>query len=444
MFLFLDKVTDFHSQFMELSKNNPVVAGAVSLWGLGVLTYLVRDIPNRIKNFIFKQLTTSLTVNNCDYIYYDLLAWISQNKMHSFVRSLSFSRKDKGNSWSRTDEMLAMGYGRQWFIHAGKLMCMDRSLREANNTVETKEEIVLTVFSRKHTVFKTLFDVILCDKKADPSLKVYSWKGDTGWVLLSKQFPRVLDTVALPKKQMKAICNHIDAFLTDKEWYKTAGIPWRTGLLLSGPPGTGKTSLIKALCSHYKKSLYLIDMINMNDMSLRSAMASVPEGEIVAIEDIDAAGITTRPSEGDVKTKGLIAFSGGPKAEKVEDLLCGVTLSGALNAIDGPASGEGRILIATSNFPDRLDVALVRPGRFDFKTELGFMTTESLCNYISRLYPEYKDLDGWEIRENIPACNVQSLVFQHRQNPEAILEQIAFRKSQSSFDVMNEVKQKYG
>ena len=48
-----------------------------------------------------------------------------------------------------------------------------------------------------------------------------------------------------------------------------------------------------------------------------------------------------------------------------------VTFSGLLNAIDGATSTEGRVIFMTTNYPERLDPALIRPGRVDFKQRIG-------------------------------------------------------------------------
>ena len=156
--------------------------------------------------------------------------------------------------------------------------------------------------------------------------------------------------------------------------------------MLSGPPGTGKTSLVKALCSYYNKDLYIVNLINMNDNILRDALSSVPEGAIVVIEDIDAGGI------GITREVGTIAAGPG------ETEFMGTTLSGVLNAIDGVASGEGRILIATTNHIENLDQALIREGRFDLKASIGYMTDETYREYLGRFYDV--DFSGYSVKRN--------------------------------------------
>ena len=64
----------------------------------------------------------------------------------------------------------------------------------------------------------------------------------------------------------------------------------------------------------------------------------------------------------------------------------GISLSGLLNAIDGVASHEGRVLVMTTNFPERLDGALIRPGRIDIKVNFTMATRSQICELFTRMY----------------------------------------------------------
>src|SRR5262249_56964143 len=92
----------------------------------------------------------------------------------------------------------------------------------------------------------------------------------------------------------------------------------------------------------------------MSDDGLRSLVDGLPVGTCLLIEDVDCA-------------------FGAKRSAKDET---GVTLSGLLNALDGVSSREGRILFLTTNHPEKLDPALVRPGRVDRKVELGYATPD--------------------------------------------------------------------
>lgn len=404
----LESLNLLYVSFLAFSKANPVVAGLIGLWGLTILTLIFRTIPYKIFNFIWGQTTTTLSLNSRDDIYYAFLEWVTENKMHSFVRTLNFNNK----RWGYGIPIISIGYGTTFFFFDRRLFLVKRSKIEANATSDVKEEIHIILFGRNHNIFYKLFDLIVDSQNKDNFTKIYTWNfKDKNWKLLLYQYKRKLDTVILPFKTKNSIIKHIENFFNDKDWYLNNGIPYRTGILLSGPPGTGKTSLIKALCSEYDKDLYLLSLNFVTDESLRDAISQVPNTAILAIEDIDVAGIENRKKD---------------KIDKPEDLNI-LTLSGVLNAIDGAASSEDRILVATANSPENLDKALLREGRFDIKEELGYLTDETMRRYLNRFYDF--DFSNWSVKEKIAPCLVQKLVFDNRYDPLPVLEKIAYEHS---------------
>lgn len=96
-----------------------------------------------------------------------------------------------------------------------------------------------------------------------------------------------------------------------------------------------------------------------------------PQQTIILLEDIDAAFVSREETE-----EQKAAFRG----------LNRVTLSGLLNALDGVASAEGRIVFMTTNYLDRLDPALIRPGRVDMKEYIGHCTRHQLDQMYRRFY----------------------------------------------------------
>ena len=399
--MILTHINELFNRFNELTKTNPVIAGAASLYGLAVITYALKDIPSSIWFRVKREITTTLTINSSDCIYYDFLKWVSLNKNHSFVRNFNYTNLSR-YGWG--DSTVSIGYGRIYFKLLGYFFTMDRAKIEANNTADKKEVITLTLLGRNKKVLEELFTIIKTSVKEESCYtKLYNYK-DLQWHEFAKCYKRNLDTVIVEKDIKNNLLKTIDSFISDKDWYLTKGVPWRLGVLLSGPPGTGKTSLVKALCSHYNKDLYVVNLMNMSDEILRKALASVPEGAIVVIEDIDAGGIgVTR------------------EVDKDATAMMGVTLSGVLNAIDGVASGEGRILVATTNHMESLDAALIRDGRFDLKVRIDYMTDETYREYLNRFYS--MDFSGYSVKSELAPCTLQKLVFENRNNPEIVLAQ---------------------
>ncbi|TLD11878.1 hypothetical protein PspLS_11323 [Pyricularia sp. CBS 133598] len=189
------------------------------------------------------------------------------------------------------------------------------------------------------------------------------------------------------------IVNYLDP--QTRDFYHQRGIPYRRGYLLHGPPGTGKTSLSLALASMFKLELYLLHVPSLaNDGELESMFDELPPRCIILLEDIDAVGIPRR-NELATRMAGLDDKDDDDEdADEDEESGTGrtrSTLSGLLNVLDGVASQEGRIVFMTSNLADKLDPALVRPGRIDRKIYLGNINQESARLMFLRMYAESED-----------------------------------------------------
>jgi chaperone BCS1 len=159
-------------------------------------------------------------------------------------------------------------------------------------------------------------------------------------------------------------------FLESKDFYYEKGIPWRRGYLFYGIPGSGKTSLAIWLSTCLHKSLYCISSRDCSCGNFEDALAGLPTGAIVLIEDADClfqSGIGSRENSRD--TAGELHL--GAKEDYDEDNK--MTLSDFLNAVDGVSSHkDGRILIMTTNHVESIDAAILRPGRIDKKIEFTY------------------------------------------------------------------------
>ena len=117
----------------------------------------------------------------------------------------------------------------------------------------------------------------------------------------------------------------------------------------------------------------------MSDDTLLDLLSSVKKNSIVLFEDIDAA---TRSRE---QIEELTKKSNGPEQDIPHT---GVTLSGLLNAIDGIGATEGYILVMTTNYAEKLDDALIRPGRIDYKIPFTWATSDQIQRMFVRFYPD--------------------------------------------------------
>ena len=211
-------------------------------------------------------------------------------------------------------------------------------------------------------------------------------------------------------RDMESIIKKIDFFLNNKQWYIDKGIPYNLGIMLYGEPGCGKTRFIKQMANRTKR--HIID-IKMSDLTtpqdLYSIMCKEEIGEkyiiptnkrLLVFEDIDAMGkcVKSRDKEREkdkdsekdtiteiegtnINSNSVMMMNSLMKAPETEN-----TLSNLLNIFDGINESSGRIIILTTNKPEMLDPALIRPGRIDLKISFGKCNLYDIKNLINKFW----------------------------------------------------------
>ncbi len=151
------------------------------------------------------------------------------------------------------------------------------------------------------------------------------------------------DTLIMPAALKQQIRDDLTGFFAARETYARYGVPWKRGVVLIGPPGNGKTHAVKAL----------VNMLGRPCLYVKS---------------IDA---DRSHEHGNIRKVFERARSTAPCVLVLEDLDTLVTAenrSVILNELDGFAGNDGILTLATTNYPERLDPAILdRPSRFDRK-----------------------------------------------------------------------------
>ncbi|KAK7309313.1 hypothetical protein RJT34_05934 [Clitoria ternatea] len=265
----------------------------------------------------------------------------------------------------------------------------------------------------------TTYEALKADQR---TLKIHSLSSGH-WQKSELTHPASFDTLALDPDQKKTIIDDLDRFLRRKELYKKVGKPWKRGYLLYGPPGTGKSSLIAAMANHLKFDVYDLELTSVySNSELMRALRETSNRSIIVVEDIDCnREVLTRST-----TK---SFSDSDEDRKTIKIPGRFTLSGLLNHMDGlwSSGGEERIIIFTTNHRERIDPALLRPGRMDMHIHLSFLKGKAFrvlaSNYLGiegdhRLFEEIEGL--LEKTEVTPAVVAEHLM--RYEDPEVALE----------------------
>ncbi|CAM0953457.1 unnamed protein product [Alopecurus aequalis] len=236
-------------------------------------------------------------------------------------------------------------------------------------------------FHKKHKekALKEYLPFIVATAKAikdgERSLNIYMNEYSDEWNPMELQHPSTFGTLAMEQKQKQSIIDDLDRFVKRKDYYRRIGKAWKRGYLLYGPPGTGKSSLIAAIANHLRFDIYDLELTGVDSNSdLRRLLVGMTNRSILVVEDIDCT-IELKQREEQDEDKDH-AKSNSTEKKKAEDK---VTLSGLLNFVDGlwSTSGEERIIIFTTNYKERLDPALLRPGRMDMHIHMGYCTPEA-------------------------------------------------------------------
>jgi mitochondrial chaperone BCS1 len=196
-------------------------------------------------------------------------------------------------------------------------------------------------------------------------LTIFSGDLFQNWNVLARRNVRPLESVILDRGVKEATYNDVNHFLSSEAWYKSMAIPFHRGYLFYGPPGSGKSSLAIALASEFRLDTYLLNLNNLNDGRLMSLLSAMPSHSILLLEDIDSVFMK-------------------------REALAQVTFSGFLNALDGIHSKDGLIVFMSTNYIERLDPALLRPGRIDCKVYLGMASQYQISEMFLRFYPGHE------------------------------------------------------
>lgn len=224
-----------------------------------------------------------------------------------------------------------------------------------------------------------------------PKLRIGSRWG--GWNNRDDLPPRKLESVVLVAGVSEDLVADVEAFLSHEQVYARMGAPWHRGYLLKGPPGTGKTSLARAIADHFRLDVYYLPLSDVeSDSSLLSMIAGISARSMLLLEDID---IVTA-------------------ARDRTDEPAGITMTGLLNALDGVMTPHGLITVMTSNHAEVLDDALLRKGRIDKQVHVGPLAAADVSRLVRVLtgLTIDVDLDG----QLVAPVDVVEIVKRHLDN----------------------------
>lgn len=405
--------------FQQVIQGNPYFAAGGGLMLLGTGLAVARQGVMRISGLLYRQLLVDLEIPSKDKSYLWFLEWMSQYKNRS-SRHLSvetnFVQHDNGSV--STKFSLVPGPGNHLIKYKGAYMLIkrERSGKLIDMTSGTPfETVTLTTLYRDRNLFADLLSEAktMALKANEGKTVIYTSWGPEWRPFGQPKMKRMIGSVILDKGIRENIIKDVKSFLKSGRWYFDRGIPYRRGYLLYGPPGSGKTSFIQALAGELDYNICILNLseANLTDDRLNHLMNHIPQRSLLLLEDIDAA------------------FNKRDQTDE-KGFKSGVTFSGLLNALDGVASSEETITFMTTNHPEKLDPAILRPGRVDYRVLIGNATPYQMKQMFLRFY-EGEEARADEFVEKaeqlgvpVSTAQLQGLFVYNKDDPEGALKMV--------------------
>jgi mitochondrial chaperone BCS1 len=377
-----------------LTGRNEFASGGLLLMIIGAVSVWLRAVPERVWHWIVFQTTMMITVKDDDAAFLWVKEWFLEQKFLKRIRHLDLDT-------TLCNERIAMipAPGKHWFWFGGRPfeVWFSRTENTRERTGRRLESLTFRTLGRNRASLEDFVaDVVRCHIKRQ-GVQSYLYTYNDGWDCMDGYSPRVLDSVVLEPGEKEHLLQDIAQFRGSQQRYQRLGVPYHRGYLFYGPPGTGKTSLVSALAAHFGLSIYALNLADFSDRSLMSAVNQVPRNSVLLFEDIDSMrGSQSRAASdfGEVQTATETVST-----KQSVTVPNGITLSGLLNVLDGFHAPNGVLFVMTTNHVEKLDPALLRPGRIDYKLYLGKASGHQKVELYRRFFPDSSEVEALEFVE---------------------------------------------
>ena len=317
-------------------------------------------------------------ITSDDNSYEWLENWVAQHRDLRKTKNLTVSTRHEERALSDEGStiMFVPGFGEHFFRYKGSYCWLSRDReklqhgggggRSGGSASLYYQTMTLRMFRGSKTLMSELLHEARhqWEHRFNDRTKVYV--GSDYWELVSARKIRTADSLVFADGIFDRLLDDMRRFMATRDWYEQRGIPYRRGYLLYGEPGNGKSSLVSTLAAAMGKDVAVLSLSDgsMNDSALQRMLRDIPRNAILCLEDIDAA------------------FAG--RENQADNRL---TFTGLLNALDGLASREDRVIFMTTNRKEMLAGALVRPGRADVHMYIGNANESQAKLFYLRFFP---------------------------------------------------------
>ena len=378
---FHDLVRSLHHTLL----NNQLAQGGLLLGLLGTLAAAARHWPQRLWNTLLSRLTFTLEIDGQDPAFAWLSVWLSTQAASRRMRHMGvvtrFNERMGGlnltlgtdNDGDEINVRLIPLSGASLLRFRGHWLLVqpsrEKNQGESGRMLGYTHTLSLRMLSASRELISPLLQTAYeATAGAAPGQTEIYTADYQSWQMSDRRSSRAASSLIYDGALLETLLSDVRRFQADRDWYAQMGIPYRRGYLLHGPPGNGKSSLAASVAGELGLNICVLNLATpeLSDERLQALLSNLPRRALLLLEDIDAV------------------FHGRERRSDMVKL----SFAGLLNALDGVAAGEGRISILTTNHPQHLDPALIRPGRTDLHLHLGNATRAQIAGMLARFFPE--------------------------------------------------------
>lgn len=432
----LPTFSELYLQILHILKTNQFAQGGMLISFLVALPRYILPWFHKLWQRIRRLIIYTVTIEQADDLYMYMEMWLQNNHEKKYRNVEAALKMDTNREHSNldilsgeyldefTEKVIFKQHNDLFFIRRGFHWIRVFKGREKLENASNVKNMHHNMFTLSGLFAKNAINRVVSEahKEAQErmkevrkkSIRVMSSNNYGDWLEENIVEPKDMDNIILKDKEK--LLADVENFISKKEWYRERDILYKRGYLLYGEAGTGKTSFTISLAKRLNRTINFLQPNRIDDNGIRNAFRELQPNSILVIEDIDSVFNQREDGSSDIK------FS----------------FSTLLNCLDGVFSREDIIVIFTTNHIDKLDSALIRSGRIDYKMEFELPTKDYVDKFLSNFYKKELYISN-DYRENLPMAEIQDACIRYMEDSELSMKHI-LKTSEKKWFLKTELK----